>query len=148
MAPRGPLPVAKETDPRSSLKAQLQEEPILAAWLFGSAARDDMGPLSDVDVALLPRSGLDDRERLRVIGRIASAAQKAWGVGHADVVFVDEAPPDLAFEAVQGELLIDHDPDGRILKEARIASIYHDRRYYADRRRRLNSDRWRKGEFA
>lgn len=130
------------------LKRGLQEEPVVAAWLFGSAARGERGPLSDVDVALLPEEGIGPRERLGLLSRVAAAAEQAWRADHCDVVYIDEAPVEVAFEAVHGELLLDRDPGTRVVKEARILSTYHDRRHYADRRRRLNAERWQKGDFA
>jgi predicted nucleotidyltransferase len=61
---------------------------VRAAWLFGSAASGDAGPLSDVDVAVLgcPDLSLDERAQL--------SADLATAVGRpCDVVPVEDASP-------------------------------------------------------
>jgi len=61
---------------------------IQAAWLFGSVASGDAGPLSDVDIAVLGGApfSLDDRAQL--------AADLATAAGRpCDVVMVEQASP-------------------------------------------------------
>ena len=68
----------------------LADEPVVAAYLFGSHARGEADHLSDVDVALLapdvaPRDRLD--LRLRVMGELSHALE-----GEVDVIVLDESP--------------------------------------------------------
>jgi predicted nucleotidyltransferase len=74
-------------------------------YAFGSAARDAVGPLSDVDVAALldARPDWDAERELR--GRLAAA------VPGVDLVILNEAPPALRFEIVTGgRCLLARDP--------------------------------------
>lgn len=83
----------------------LRHEPVVVAYLFGSHARGQGGPLSDVDVALLapavgPRERLD--LRLRVMGRLSAAAR----LPEVDVIVLDESPLTLAGEVVRDGIVV------------------------------------------
>jgi predicted nucleotidyltransferase len=83
---------------------------VLAAWLFGSTARGTSGPLSDVDVAVLP---VGDDPDLRL--RLAAAVAAAVAPRRADVVFLDEAPVALAYRVLRGgRVLSSRDDDARV----------------------------------
>jgi predicted nucleotidyltransferase len=130
------------------LRRELEREPIVRAYLFGSQVTGAAGPLSDVDVAILPRPEVRAEERLLLQGRVSLAAAAAYGVDHADVVLLDEAPPGVAFAAISGTLLLDQDPASRETSEARIMSVHHDRAYAEARWTRATLARYAKGEFA
>ncbi len=86
------------------------EPGVLAAWLFGSTARGRAGPLSDVDVAVLP-VGDDPDLRLRLPADVAAATAPR----RADVVFLDEAPVALAYRVLRdGQVLTSRDDDARV----------------------------------
>lgn len=135
-------------DAYQALARDLDHEPVTHAYVFGSFAKGAAGPLSDVDVAILPREGVPAEERMALASRVSLAASEAFGVDRADVVLLDEAPPALAFEAIQGRILVDRSTLEREMLEARIMSAYHDR---APREARWNEEtlrRYRRGEFA
>lgn len=134
--------------PTEALRVLLERERVVAAWIFGSQTTGTAGPLSDLDLALLPVPEVGDKERLLLRGRVSDEAAHLWEVDHCDVVLVDEAPPQLAFEAIQGELVFDRDPDTRILAETRIQRIYHDCRHYLDLQRRWALEQWEAEGFA
>lgn len=71
-----------------------------AAWLFGSVARGEAGPLSDVDVAILPSSGTEGEavERLRL--EAMSRLPEILGVTRVDVVSLPEAGAELGHRIV------------------------------------------------
>jgi uncharacterized protein len=98
---------------------------ILAAWVFGSAARGTLASRSDVDVAVLRgRSGtgaLDD-----LFCDLASMLERA--VGRAvDLVVVDEADPDLVHRVLRdGVLVLDRDRSRRVAFEVRMRNLYFD----------------------
>lgn len=78
---------------REALDETFERHGVVLAYLYGSQARGDAGPLSDVDVAVKFEPGLSARERfdhvLHLIGELGS-------VFHRDDVYVvdlDEAPP-------------------------------------------------------
>jgi len=62
---------------------------------------------SDLDVGILPRDRLSVEEKVR----IGLSLEDIFGVGRADVVVLSEAPPFLALDIVQGEILYAEDPD-------------------------------------
>jgi len=122
------------------LGAALRErrEGILAAYLFGSEARAEAGPGSDVDVAVLyaeaPPAALDspprrlERELERLLGRTV------------EVVALNTAPPDLVHRVLRdGRLLLEEDRSARIRFEVRARNEYFDleplRRLYRRRER-------------
>lgn len=78
-----------------------------AAWLFGSAARGEASPLSDVDVAVLPADErLDRRGRLDLALDVSGRLPGALGTPRVDVVSLPDAPVVLAHRiATQGRLV-------------------------------------------
>jgi predicted nucleotidyltransferase len=72
-----------------------REPPVLAAWLFGSRARGEEQPSSDLDVAVLLRSGSGPE----VLSRVSAALTQRLGF-ETDVVDLAKTPPVLGFEVV------------------------------------------------
>ncbi len=62
-----------------------------AAWLFGSAARGRLSPLSDVDVAVLPRADADADERWRLRADLMARLPSALGGSEVDVLVLPDA---------------------------------------------------------
>lgn len=109
------------------LQALLSEEPapLLAAWLFGSRARGEEQPGSDVDVGVLfdrppePRLG---NEAHQLEGRL----EAALGLP-VQVVVVSSAPSDLVNRVLrEGALLLDRSPVLRVRFEVRSRNEYFD----------------------
>lgn len=135
-------------EPERRLAHALAHERVSAAWLFGSRASGTASPLSDVDVGVLPDAEMSAEERFALVGRVASAAEAAFRVPHADVVLVDEASPHIAFAAIRGRLLVNRHDERRWLAEARIMSTYHDRRHADERWLSWTKERYGRGDFA
>lgn len=62
---------------------------------------------SDLDIGILPADRLVVEEKVR----IGLSLEDIFGVTRVDVVVLSEAPPFLAHEIVQGEILFAEDPD-------------------------------------
>ena len=73
------------------------EPRVVAAWLFGSRARGEERPASDLDVAVLLDSGQD----AEVLSRVSAALTRRLGV-ETDVVDLAKSTPVLGFEVVTG----------------------------------------------
>lgn len=128
-----PEPTARISPPdrarsfASTLQAVLAETPssVVAAWLFGSRARGDERPDSDVDLALLFREPPEPRlgnEAHELEGRI----EDALGLP-AQVVVANDAPPDLVHRVLRaGTLLVDRDPLFRALFETKVRNDFFD----------------------
>lgn len=110
-------------------------ERVVAAYLFGSEARGEASPKSDVDLGVLlreaPPATLAGRE-LTLAGDLASALG-----GAVDLVILNDSPVDLAARVLRdGRLLLDRDRSTRIRFEVDTRNRYFDllphlRRYRA-----------------
>lgn len=76
---------------------RLAREPrVLAVYGFGSQARDSVGPMSDVDLAVL----LDRESSLMEELRLRAGVVAELGRDDVDLVVLNHAPPLLRYEAV------------------------------------------------
>lgn len=135
-------------DPLEALREELASLPVTAAYLFGSRDEGTATPRSDVDLAVLLDEGLDQGDRRAIRNKLSLRAEAIFDAEACDVVLIDEAPPGLAFEAIQGTLVVDRDPDRRVRLEARVQSAYHDRRFYEERWEARTLERFREEGFA
>jgi len=130
-SPLGPRPQALcywwDRTTVAALASRLEADAsVVAAWLFGSEARGDVSPGSDVDVAVFvarprPSGTLDDlpltlqADLSQLLGR------------EVDVVVVDWAPSDLVHRVLRdGRLLVDRDRRARIRFEVAARNRYFD----------------------
>lgn len=109
-------------------------ERVRVAYLFGSCAKGKVGPLSDVDIAVLLDGRLDKQEsfdlRLRLINGISSILK----TDKLDVVVMNNAPLLLNYNIIsEGRILDSKDELERVMFETHILSRYLDRRYYDKR---------------
>ncbi|MGB0680008.1 MAG: type VII toxin-antitoxin system MntA family adenylyltransferase antitoxin [Polyangiales bacterium] len=100
-----------------------RETAILAVWVFGSAQQGDLGPTSDVDLALLLRRPWPWEQK----ADLRAAVQERLQVEDIDLVFLDnDSDPLLAFEALSGRLLFVRDAAARIAYASLKAREYED----------------------
>lgn len=108
----------------NSLLAQTPQ--VQFAYLFGSSARGDTGPLSDIDIAVfLSRRVATFDYRLRLIESLA----RALGTEHFDLVTLNDAPLLLKFEAIRGGRVIKENKRKRVEFETKVLSEYLDTAY-------------------
>jgi len=79
------------------------ESTVVAAYLFGSVARGEAGPLSDVDVALLVR---DERQAAEVCGRIMDELCRRLRTDRVDVVSLADTSIPLRYRVVRDGVLV------------------------------------------
>jgi predicted nucleotidyltransferase len=97
-------------------------EQVSLAYLFGSRAGGEVGPLSDYDFGVLAAGpSVELRYRLgRDLGRLLDAER-------VDLVFLNQAPVELAFTIIaQGQLLYQQSLVARVEFEAGVLSRYGD----------------------
>lgn len=97
-------------------------EQVSLAYLFGSRAGGQVGPLSDYDFGVLVASPTAElRYRLsRDLGRLLDAER-------IDLVFLNQAPVELAYTIIaQGQLVYQQDVAARVEFEAAVLSRYGD----------------------
>lgn len=107
-------------DPR--VFAELRSAGVLAAWLFGSRARGDMGELSDVDLAVLrdlPLPLLHEQRLVRALERLLGLP--------VDLVDFLAAPLELRARVVhEGRLLYSDDEPRRVAETVLVQSRWED----------------------
>jgi hypothetical protein len=101
--------IAIDTSLTAQLAAIFTDRKVAFAYLFGSQARNDMGPLSDIDIAVcfdetIPSEARFDR-RLEVLGELTDL----FKTDDVDLVVLNDAPPLLTHRILR---------DGRLLFSA------------------------------
>ena len=111
----------------SALRAQLAEapEPIAVAYLFGSVARGDDTPSSDIDLGVLlaqpPEPTLDGR-----LLRLEASLERQLG-RPVQAVVLNDSPPDLVHRVLRdGIIVCEKDRSARIAFEVRSRNEYFD----------------------
>ena len=103
-------PLPAEIEPRvATLGVVLDGQPAVRfAYLFGGAGRDDLRPLSDVDVAVYLDEPVDPvQARLDLIGVVT----KHLGTDEVDLIVLNRAPTALLGRILQSRRVIsDKDP--------------------------------------
>lgn len=112
---------------KTALAAYFADQPnVVAAYLFGSVARERAHARSDVDIAVLLREGMGPLERGEYLLRLINAL---WGLcgRQVDVVILNQAPPVLQNQVLKyGHLLYERDRAKRVAFEVRARTIYLD----------------------
>ena len=87
--------------------------PVVAAYLFGSTARGEPTPLSDVDIAVYLNEPSREARVAAYLGLRRRLAE-ALANGPVDLVLLNDAPPALAGRIIAGDLLYAADERERI----------------------------------
>lgn len=112
---------------RARLATALDLAGVVAVVLFGSHARGQAGPLSDVDVGvwLDPALTAQDRHARRL--DLLAAATRALRGDAVDLVVLNDATPLLRHRVLRdGQRLLERDPVMRVRLEARALVEYLD----------------------
>lgn len=93
---------------------------IAAAWLFGSAARDELRPDSDVDVGILLRdSRATAADAYELLGDLAARLEAVTAPRRVDLVLLEHQGPVFAHEAlIDGVMILEQDRQRRADFEA------------------------------
>jgi predicted nucleotidyltransferase len=101
--------------------------PMITAYLFGSTARGDQGPLSDYDIAVQAASGLTSRQRFQLKLDLIERLSRSLKTDRIDVVILEDAPPLLAHRILkEGKILYCRNPLQRVRNEFRLLNEYLD----------------------
>jgi predicted nucleotidyltransferase len=100
---------------------------VLDAYLFGSQARGDAGPLSDVDVAVYVEPAALGRPGFGIQAELGSDLQAALGRSDVDVVVLNQAPPLLYHRVLRdGVRLLSRSEPETATREGQALSRYCD----------------------
>ncbi len=122
-------------------------EGVDCAWIFGSTARQEAGPLSDVDVALLFQEGMDSAGRAQAAMTLMGKLQRIGGPP-VDIVVLNDAPAALQHRVLRdGRLIFCRDTARRVRFEVRAIREYLDFQPVLERYDRLLLQRAREGRL-
>lgn len=98
------------------LRPLLAAEPrIAAAWLFGSAARGEMRPDSDVDVGVIFVRGLQAQQREAVLADLASRLESSTAPRALDLVALEDQGHVFVHRALRdGKRIVVNDEERRV----------------------------------
>jgi predicted nucleotidyltransferase len=124
---RGPA-VTLDARQRRTLADLFEREPdVVAAYLFGSHARGEAGPLSDIDLAVWLDDSQDARQRLRRRLALTARVASLLGTDEVELVVLNGAPPLLAQRVIRdGERLAERSARERIRLETEAVIRYLD----------------------
>jgi predicted nucleotidyltransferase len=124
---RGPT-ITLDAGQRRALAELFQRQPdVVAAYLFGSQARGEPGPLSDIDLAVWLDARPEPSRRLRRQLALSGQAASLLGTDEVELVILNGAPPLLAQRVIRdGELLAEQDAPARIRLETDAVIRYLD----------------------
>jgi len=142
-------PMAGDSEMAARLAGALASRPeILEAYLFGSQARGDAQPHSDVDVAVYLDPTAPDRSPFGADAEIAADLMAALGRNDVEVVLLNRADPVLYHRVLRdGIRLFSRDLAKTTTREGRALSRYCDYVPQLAKIRAARETRWNKGEF-
>jgi len=104
------------------------------AYLFGSCSKNNKGPLSDIDIAIYLDDKIKKDERFDFRLEIMAQISKLLKREDIDLIILNDSDISLAYEVIYyAKLIYSKDELKRIRYEAKIMSLYFDRKYYYDR---------------
>lgn len=133
---------------QNQLNKIFEENDVVLAYLFGSAARGSFGPLSDVDVAVLcsEKVGQDDYFDKRL--KLASEIDKILGIYKTEVICLNQVPPFLRHRAVfHGMPIFVGDVKLKRSFELRVLQEYEDFKYHLESAHRIMTSQIKDGTF-
>ena len=114
------------------LKEHLRSQGVVLAYLFGSMARGEDGPISDVDIAVLFSKEPSREEAWDAMLRLPEEVSRVLG-RQADVVVLELAPVTLRFAVIdEGSVLLSDDEDRRVDFESKAIREYLDTQHLRD----------------
>ena len=120
--------------------------PVCLAYLFGSAARGQTTPFSDIDVAVYLDES-NSRQRGKLYPLLLLDLQRAVGHQDLDLIYLNEAPPLLAYQVISGQLVACADGRQQVALETRVLREYFDERASEQSRHCLLRARILKGKM-
>ncbi len=109
------------------------QEYVELAYLFGSAAKDKAGVLSDIDIGVYISDRIAkaqrDQKRLELIAKLTTILKN----NSVDLLIINDTPPVLNFEIIKPNVpILVRNHDLKLDVEQRIMSRYLDRKYHED----------------
>ena len=112
------------------ISAILSSNGVVVAYLFGSAIRGDMGPYSDIDIAVIFEKSSSVEAEFKSRMKLSSLISEAVGVSEIDVINLESARgPLIKYQAIfGGQVILDKNTDRRLAVQRKIVRDYEDTR--------------------
>lgn len=108
------------------------------AYLFGTYAKNSTSPLSDIDIAIYLDEKIKEEERFNFRLELIARVSKLLKREDIDLIILNDSYISLAYEVIYyGKLIFSNNELKRIRFEAKVMSLYFDRKYYYDRHAKL-----------
>ena len=120
----------KTADIADKLRPILEKHQVALAYLFGSAAREEHGPHSDVDIAVVFDTDVSEQEDFDRRMKLAGEISRILRVPDADVINIKRATgPLIKYHAIfAGEPIFVKDAGLRFAVERSVVREYEDTR--------------------
>ena len=112
----------------------LKKQKVVFAYLFGSQAKDEAGPLSDIDLAVYLDEKVPRREYFDIKLELIGEFMDLFKSNDIDVVILNEAPPLLSHRILkEGKVIYSQDEKKRIFYETKAFMRYFDWDYFEEK---------------
>lgn len=109
------------------------QEYVELAYLFGSIAEDNRGPLSDIDIGVYISSKLTKGERIEKRLELTAELAGFLKTESIDLVVMNDTSPVINFEIIKSNIpVFIRDEDFKLDVEQKAMSLYLDRKYHED----------------
>jgi len=134
---------------KKNLEKIFKKEGVVLAYLFGSAAREKMGPLSDIDIAVLFTEKVKKDAYFEKELHLGVEIEKLLRLERVDVVNLGSAEsPLLKYNAVfGGKLIFCQDSKKKFETEIKIMKEYEDTKYLRHTQYYFLHKRIKEGKF-
>lgn len=118
----------------AQFRKMLQAIGVTTAYVFGSRAQGNSGPLSDYDIAVLLDEKINPRQYFDLKLRLAGEFSAFLKTDKIDLVILNNAPSILVMNVIShGKILFDQNKKYRIAFETYAMARYFDRLPYEER---------------
>jgi predicted nucleotidyltransferase len=133
---------------KKKLEKIFKKEGVVLAYLFGSVARGKMGPLSDIDIAVLFSEKVRKEKFFDKRLELASEIDEALKTYKTEVICLNEAPPLLKHRAVfYGIPIFISNSKLKREFEFRVLQEYEDFRYHLETAYKIMRRQIKEGVF-
>ena len=117
-------------------------------YLFGSRAKNNFTPLSDIDIAVFVNIEKAPQNLFELRLKELTALFHLFRTEDVDLVFLNEAPVELSYRILkQGILVFERDARLRVKFDEKIIRDYLDRKHFIDNRNKIIRQKMLEGSY-
>jgi len=118
------------------------------AYLFGSYAKGKIGPMSDLDIAILLKGGIPEADYFNLRIDMMVSLSSIFKRGNIEVVILNKSAPLLKYEVIKyGRVLFKENEASRVNFEAHVLGEYLDTKRIRDLNYRAIIQRLKEGRL-